>query len=187
MEPKVALPTEEDLECSRLLLPIQPDDHVQGSSEARYTLVEYGDYECPDCGRLFVTIRELYAQLPGDVRLVFRHYPRSGIHPHAQQAAEAAEAANAQARFWEMHDVLFANQNALRAKDLYRYAEQLSLDTERFRRELKDRVYEDRVREDFRRGVENGVYGTPGLFINGIRYDGGLDLDSLLTRLRSST
>jgi len=179
----VASPTQENLDSSKLLLPIQPDDHVQGGPEARYTLVEYGDYECPDCGRLFQTIRELRAQLPDEIRLVFRYYPLSGIHPHAQQAAEAAEAAGAQDRFWEMHDILFANQHALAVKDLYRYADQLSLDTERFRSELKHRTYEDRVREDFRRGVENGVYGTPGLFINGIRYDGGLDLKSLLARL----
>lgn len=183
----MASPTQENLDSSKLLLPIQPEDHVQGPPEARYTLVEYGDYECPDCGRLFTTIRELRSELQDDIRLVFRHYPRSGIHPHAQQAAEAAEAAGAQDHFWEMHDLLFANQNALGAKDLYRYAEQLSLETERFRSELKHRTYENRVREDFRRGVENGVYGTPGLFINGIRHDGALDLDSLLARLKSST
>ncbi|HEX3681454.1 MAG TPA: DsbA family protein [Bryobacteraceae bacterium] len=179
----MASPTQENLDSSKLLLPIQSDDHVQGGAQARYTLVEYGDYECPDCARLFQTIRGLRAELPDEIRLVFRHYPLSGIHPHAQQAAEAAEAAGAQDRFWEMHDILFANQHALAGKNLNKYAEQLSLDTERFRSELKHRTYEDCVREDFRRGVENGVYGTPGLFINGIRYDGGLDLKSLLARL----
>jgi protein-disulfide isomerase len=167
-------------------LPIQPDDHVQGSPEAQYTLVEYGDYECPDCGRLFLMIRDLHAEFGQNLRLVFRHYPRSGIHPYAQQAAEAAEAAGAQGRFWEMHDLLFASQNALATKNLYKYADQLSLDTHRFRDELKHRVYEQRVREDFRRGVENGVYGTPSLFINGIRYDGGLDLESLRGRIKES-
>jgi protein-disulfide isomerase len=182
----VPLPTKEDLECSKLLLPIQPDDHVQGPPDALYTLVEYGDYECPACGELFETIRGLRARLGDDLRLVFRQYPRSGIHPHAQLAAEAAEAAGAQGRFWEMHDLLFANQKALATKDLKRYGGQLSLDTHRFRDELKHRVYEQRVREDFRRGVANGVYGTPGLFINGVRYDGPLDLDSLLARLKES-
>ena len=178
------MPTKEELECSTLLLPIQPDDHVQGPPEALYTLVEYGDYECPACGRLFTTIRGLCSRFGDELRLVFRHYPLSGIHPHAQQAAEAAEAAGAQGHFWEMHDLLFAHQNAQKTSDLKRYAEQLSLDTRRFRDELKRRVYEGRVREDFRRGVANGVYGTPGLFINGIRYSGELDLDSLLTRLK---
>jgi protein-disulfide isomerase len=183
----MATPSKEDLDLSKLLLPVQPDDHVQGSPDARYTLVEYGDYECPECGRLFVTIRELHARLGDELRLVFRQYPRSGIHPHAQQAAEAAEAAGAQGRFWEMHDLLFAHQNALTTKDLYRYAEQLGLDTQRFRDELKHRTYEDRVREDFRRGVANGVYGTPGLFINGIRYGGAVDIDSLLRQLQGTS
>lgn len=177
-------PTQSDLDLSKLLLPIQPDDHVQGPEDARYTLVEYGDYECPGCGGLFYTIRELCAELGDELRIVFRHYPRSGVHPHAEQAAEAAEAAGEQGRFWEMHDLLFANQHALRTKDLQKYAEQLGLDSARFHEELKKRTYEDRVREDFRRGVENGVYGTPGLFINGIRYDGALDRDSLLAQLR---
>ena len=103
---------------SQLLLPIQPDDHVEGSPQARYTLVEYGDYECPACGSLFQTIRQLHAKFGADVRLVFRHYPLSGIHPHAEKAAEAAEAAAAQGRFWEMHDLLFEHQDALRTRDL---------------------------------------------------------------------
>lgn len=180
-------PADGTLDLSRLLLPIQPDDHVQGTPDAKYTLVEYGDYECPGCGRLFIAIRELRTQLGDELRLVFRHYPRSGIHKHAQQAAEAAEAAGAQSRFWEMHDLLFANQNALRTKDLHRYAEQLSLDTQRFRDELKHRTYEDYVREDFRRGVENGVYGTPALFINGIRDNGSLEPDSLLAQLKATS
>ena len=178
-------PTQSDLDLSRLLLPIQPDDHVQGGQDASYTLVEYGDYECPACGQLFQTIHELRAELGGELRIVFRQYPRSGVHPHAQQAAEAAEAAGEQGRFWEMHDLLFRNQNALKTKDLQKYAQQLSLDMARFREELKKRTNEDRVREDFRRGVENGVYGTPGLFINGIRYDGALDRDSLIAHLRN--
>jgi len=121
------------------------------------------------------------------MRIVFRHYPRSGIHPHAQQAAEAAEAAGVQSRFWRMHDLLFEHQNALRTKDLLRYAKQLELDERRFRGELKERTYENRVREDFRRGVANGVYGTPALFVNGIRYDGELGTDSLLRRVREQS
>ena len=177
--------TERDL--SRLLLPIQANDHVQGDPNARYTLVEYGDYECPTCGQLFITISKLRADLGDDLRLVFRHYPKSGIHPHAQQAAEAAEAAGAQGRFWEMHELLFQHQNALETKNLLHYAGQLSLNTERFREELKDRSFEERVREDFRRGVVNGVYGTPGLFVNGVRYDGPIDRESLLARLNETS
>jgi protein-disulfide isomerase len=174
----------DDAAESKLLLPLQPEDHVHGVPEARYTLVEYGDYECPGCGKLFLVIRELYDRLQDEICLVFRHYPRSGSHPHAQQAAEAAEAAAAQNKFWEMHDLLFQNQAALATKDLQRYADQLELDAKRFRAELKDRAHEDRVREDFRRGVANGVYGTPALFINGVRHDGAWDLESLAAKLK---
>jgi len=173
------MPDTQELDLSRLLLPIHADDHVQGPEDAAYTLVEYGDYECPDCGRLFFVIHDLQAELGETLRIAFRHYALSGIHPHAQMAAQAAEAAGAQNRFWEMHDLLFENQNALNSKDLYRYAERIGLDTKRFRDELKARRYEDLVREHFRRGVQNGVYRTPGLFVNGIRYSGLLDRDTL--------
>jgi len=143
-------------------------------------MVEYGDYQCPDCGRLFVVIRDLQAALGERLRIVYRHYPLGGIHPDAQEAAEAAEAAGAQGRFWEMHDLLFQNQNALKRKNLLAYAQTLGLDRERFSRELKKRLYEQRVREDFRRGVQNGVYKTPGLFLNGVRHDGAWNRDVLL-------
>jgi protein-disulfide isomerase len=170
---------------SNLLLPIQPEDHVQGNEGARFTLVEYGDYECPACGALFATIDRLREEWPNNIRVVFRQYPLSGVHPHALEAAEAAEAAGAQGRFWEMHALLFKNQSALTNKDLRKYAEQLSLDMKRFQHDLKNRTYEDRVRTDFRRGVANGVYGTPGLFINGVRDNDALDQDSLAAKLRS--
>jgi len=177
---EITMETGGGLALAKLLLPIQEDDHVQGSEDARLTLVEYGDYECPACGALFVTIRQLHEQLAGQVRIVFRHYPLSGRHPQAQLAAEAAEAAGAQGKFWEMHDLLFENQNALFEKNLLKYAEKLALDVKRFRRELKDRTYESYVREDFRRGVANGVYGTPGLFVNGVRHAGGLDAEAII-------
>ena len=156
---------------------------MQGQSGARLTLVEYGDYECPACGTLFITIRQLHEQLGEDVRIVYRHYPLSGSHPQAQLAAEAAEAAGAQDKFWEMHDLLFEHQAALAEKDLRLYAERLTLNMDQFRKNLKDRTFEDRVREDFKRGVANGVYGTPGLFMNGVRYNGALDAPSILGNL----
>src|ERR1700688_4501669 len=106
-----------------LLAPVSEDDHVQGPPSAGLTLVEYGDYECPDCGQLFEIIRDLQATLGDRLRIVYRHYPLSGSHPRAQEAAEAAEAAGAQGRFWEMHDLLFRNQNALSHKDLVGYGE----------------------------------------------------------------
>jgi protein-disulfide isomerase len=170
-------------DLSRLLLPIRPFDHVQGPQDAPFTLVEYGDYECPDCGRLYLILRDLQRDIGSQLRIVFRQYPLSGIHPHAQQAAEAAEAAAAQGKFWEMHTLLFERQQALRTKDLIHYAEELSLDAERFRRELKNQTYSERVRTDFLAGVQNGVYGTPGLFLNGVRYDKEWDNDSLRRQL----
>jgi protein-disulfide isomerase len=177
---EIILETGDALQLSRLLLPIQPDDHVQGSVDARLTLVEYGDYQCPACGALFLTILQLHEQLAHDIRIVFRHYPLSGLHPDAQLAAEAAEAAGAQGKFWEMHDLLFQNQHQLARKFLEQYAAQLALDTDRFRKDLKGRTFEGRVREDFKRGVANGVYGTPGLFVNGVRHDGAMDAQSIL-------
>ena len=172
-------------ESSRLLLPIGPVDHVHGPEDAPYTLVEYGDYECPDCGRLYVILRDLQRDIASRLRIVFRHYPLSGVHHHAQQAAEAAEAAGAQGKFWEMHTLLFERQQALRTKDLIRYAGELTLDVERFRHELKNETHSETVRADFLAGVQNGVYGTPGLFLNGVRYDGEWDKESLRSQLMS--
>jgi protein-disulfide isomerase len=166
-----------------LLNPVHEWDHIRGPEDAPHTLVEYGDYECPACGRLFATLQNLQQELGARLRLVYRHYPLSGIHKHAQMAAEAAEAANAQGRFWEMHDLLFGNQQALERKHLFRYAEQLDLDIDRFHRELKQEAYAERVRQDFIAGVQNGVNGTPGLFLNGVRQPGAFnqrDLKALL-------
>jgi protein-disulfide isomerase len=169
---------------SRLLLPIRSMDHSHGPEDAPYTLVEYGDYECPDCGRLYLILRDLQSETASRLRFVFRHYPLSGIHHHAQQAAEAAEAAGAQRRFWEMHRLLFERQDALRTKDLIRYAEELSLDVDRFRNELRNQVYSDRVRADFIAGVQNGVNHTPELFLNDVRYDDPWDSDALRRSLQ---
>ena len=152
--------------------------HVRGAPDAPVTLEVFGDFQCPSCATVSGLIGKLEQEYGPRLRVVFRHFPLA-MHAHAMDAALAAEAAGLQGRFWEMHDLLFANQTALGTKDLNKYAEQLSLDTHRFHDELKHRTYEDRVREDFRRGVANGVYGTPGLFINGVRHDGALDLNSL--------
>ncbi len=172
-------------DLSRLLLPIRPVDHVLGPDDAPYTLVEYGDYECPDCGRLYAILRDLQRDIASRLRIVYRHYPLSGVHRHAQQAAEAAEAAAAQGKFWEMHTLLFERQDALRTKDLIRYAEERTLDVERFGDALKNETYKDRVRADFLAGVQNGVFGTPGLFLNGVRYNGEWAGDSLRGLLMS--
>ena len=128
-------------------------------------------------------LRDLQAGIASQLRIVFRHYPLSGVHRHAQQAAEAAEAAEVQGKFWEMHTLLFERQQALRTKDLIRYADELGLEVERFRHDLKKETHSERVRADFLAGVQNGVHGTPGLFLNGVRYDGAWDRESLRSHL----
>ena len=160
---------------TRLLDPVREWDHAHGPVDAQFTLVEYGDYECPDCGRLFQVLRSLQSELSTRLRLVYRHYPMSGIHKRAQPAAEAAEAAGAQGKFWEMHELLFQNQSALKNDDLERHASHLELDVALFKRELKQETYAARVRKNFIAGVQNGVNGTPGLFLNGVRQQGVFD------------
>jgi protein-disulfide isomerase len=158
-------------------------DHVQGPADAAVTLVEYGDYECPYCGAAYPIVKELQARMRDRLRFVFRNFPITTSHPHAEQAAEAAEAAAAQGRFWEMHDLLYENQRRLRDQDLHAYAEQLGIDVERFDKDLAEHVHAPRVREDFMSGVRSGVNGTPSFYVNGTRHDDSYDLDTLLAAL----
>jgi protein-disulfide isomerase len=170
---------------ARLTVPVDEDrDHVQGPRTAPVTLVEYGDYECPYCGEAYPIIKELQARTGDELRFVFRNFPISTSHPHAEQAAEAAEAAAAQGRFWEMHDTLYENQRRLDLDDLETYAEKLSLDVERFAKELFEHVHAERVREDFMSGVRSGVNGTPTFYINGRRHDDSYDADTLSAALQ---
>jgi Na+/H+ antiporter NhaA len=168
-----------------LATPVDPRrDHVRGPEEAPVTLVEYGDYECPYCGRAEGTVRELLQAFSEELRYVFRHLPLVEVHPHAELAAEAAEAAGAQGRFWEMHDLLFANQRALEPADLRDRAAQLELDVERFWDEVRSRVHARRVTEDVRSADESGVAGTPTFFINGRRHQGAYDVETLTAAIR---
>jgi len=169
--------------AATLTLPVGERDHTLGATSAPVTLVEYGDYECPHCGRAYPIVKEVRRRLGPRLRFVFRNFPLRESHPHAQQAAEAAEAAGAQGKFWEMHDRLFERQFALDDEYLIEYAGDLGLDVERFRRELTARTYEPRVREDFRSGVTSGVNGTPTFFINGARHDGPWDAEPLAAAL----
>jgi NhaA family Na+:H+ antiporter len=159
-------------------------DHVLGPSDARVTVVEYGDYECPHCRQVAPIIEQLRSRFGDRLRYVFRHFPITTMHPRAQLAAEAAEAAGAQGKFWEMHDLLLEPQASLDKPSLVKYAAELALDTERFERELSEHVYADRVRQDFLSGVRSGANGTPAFFLNGIRYDGPWDLDSLIAEIQ---
>jgi protein-disulfide isomerase len=169
---------------AELTLPVSDErDHIQGPAETSVTLLEYGDYECPYCGAAYPIVKQVQAQMGDRLRFVFRNFPISTSHPHAEQAAEAAEAAAAQGRFWEMHDHLYEHQRHLEAGDLRTYAEELGLDVERFDRELAENVHAARVREDFMSGVRSGVNGTPTFYVNGNRHDGSYDLDSLVAAL----
>jgi protein-disulfide isomerase len=173
------------LESPTLALPVSEDrDHIRGAADAavtlaEYALAEYADFECPFCGQAYPIVEELLAQYPEQVRHVFRHFPLAQAHPHAQPAAEAAEAAGGQGKFWEMHDTLFENQDALDGESLLEYARDLGLDLLGFQQELVMRVHAPRVREDFLSGVRSGVNGTPTFFINGRRHDGAWDVQSL--------
>jgi Na+/H+ antiporter NhaA len=166
---------------------VDPDrDHIRGPREASVTLLEYGDYECPYCGQAEAVIRELLVSLGGDVRYVWRHLPLSDVHPRAQMAAEAAEAAAAQGAFLEMHDALLDHQDDLRPMALGHHAEALGLDTERFREDLRKRVHAARVAEDVASADASGVSGTPSFFINGHRYQGAYDIDTLTGAVRAA-
>jgi protein-disulfide isomerase len=158
-------------------------DHIRGPMEAPVTLVEYGDFECPYCGRAEPIIRELLRDF-GDVRYVWRHLPLSDVHANAQLAAEAAEAAADQGAFWEMHDLLFQHQDALQPDDLISYAGELGLDVDRFTRTLQEHTGAVRIAEDIDSADLSGVSGTPTFFVNGRRHYGAYDIETLSTAVR---
>jgi protein-disulfide isomerase len=167
-----------------LYLDVDPErDHIRGPEDAPVTLVEYGDFECPYCGRAEPVVRGLLQEF-GDVVYVWRHLPLSDVHPRAQLAAEAAEAAAAQGAFWEMHDQLLWHQDALEPGDLVRHAEQIGLDVERFENDLATHVGAARVADDVDSADLSGVTGTPTFFINGRRHYGAYDLETLSTAVR---
>jgi Na+/H+ antiporter NhaA len=161
-------------------------DHIRGAPDAPVTLVEYGDFECPYCGRAEPAIRELLSEWGDDLRYVFRHLPLSDVHPWAQLAAEAAEAAGAQGAFWEMYDILLANQGELTPGSLRRYAQDLGLDGERLAEELRRRAHAARISEDVASADASGVSGTPSFFINGRRHTGVYDVATLSAAVRAA-
>lgn len=167
----------------RLKLPVSARDHIRGAVDAPVTLLEYGDFECPYCGQAHIVIETLRRRVGPDLRFVFRHFPLAQVHPHAADAAEAAETAGEQGRFWEMHDLLYANQLGLNPRHLLAHATTLGLDTAAFKQAMSTHRYAVRVREDFVSGMRSGVNGTPSLFINELRYDGPRDLDSLFAAI----
>jgi protein-disulfide isomerase len=169
-----------------LAVPVDPErDHIRGPADAPVTLVEYGDFECDYCGQAEPVVRELLADF-GELRYVWRHLPLNDVHPRAQVAAEAAEAAGAQGKFWEMYDLLLANHGALLMRDMQRYAQELGLDIERFRKQLRKRTFSSRVAEDVESADLSGVSGTPVFFINGRRHYGAYDINSLTAAVRAA-
>jgi len=173
-------------DVNQLSAPVTEDDHQQGPTDAAVTLVEYGDYECPSCGAAYPVVKQLQRRLGDDLRFVFRDFPLTQIHPHAEAAAEAADSAGDQGAFWDYHDILFENQDALTHRDLVRYARELRLDVDQFAGELEDHANLDRVRQDFESGIESGVNGTPTFFINETRYDGPAEFDAMLEALNEA-
>ena len=169
-----------------LTMPVSARDHIQGNPAAPLTLLEYGDYECPYCGAAYPIVKLVQQQMGDRLRFIFRDFPLAQVHPHAELAAEAAEAAGGQGKFWEMHDMLYEHQQALELADLIHYAMAIGLDMPTFEQDLAEHRYAARVREDFKSGVRSGVNGTPTFLINGQRHDGAYDLATLLAALEAA-
>jgi protein-disulfide isomerase len=169
----------------RLVVPVGPRDHMRGDLDAPVTIVEYGDYQCPYCGAAHPVTKELI-QIER-VRFVFRHFPITTLHPFAEPAAEAAEAAAAQRKFWQMHDWIFEHQDRIAPEDLLEGAAEVGLDVNRFADDLTEHRHEKKVRDDFMSGVRAGVNGTPTFFINGVRHDGGFSLEELIEAIGAAT
>jgi protein-disulfide isomerase len=176
----------EQNDLARLALPVGEHDHVQGPASAPVTLLEYGDYECPYCAAAVAIVQELQRVLPHQLRFVYRHFPLEKLHPHALRAAEAAEAAASQGKFFEMHATLFDHQAALEDAELLSYAAELDLDTARFAGDMAGHSQLRRVREDFRSGIRSGARGTPTFYLDDRRYDGVVGVRQLIAAIRSS-
>ena len=166
-----------------LAVPVNATDHHVGASHAPVTLVEYGDFECPNCKQAAPALKLLLQRFSGRVRLVWRHFPLEEVHPHALSAALAAEAAGAQGKFWPMHDLLFEQQQHLKLPQLRRYAEQLELDIARYDAEMADTVHLQRVREDIDGARKSGVRATPSVFVNGVIQDVSAGMQALFDRV----
>jgi len=178
--------TRESVEHPRLAVPVNEKDHAQGPASAPVTLVEYGDYECPYCGNAYPVVKRLKEEMGDRLRFVFRNFPLNTIHAHAGVAAQAAEAAAAQGKFWPMHDLLYEHQQDLGGADLLHYALQLGLEPYRFESDLSGEIFARRVGDAFPGGVRRGGNGTPTFFINGARYNGPHDYESLKAALEEA-
>ena len=165
--------TVEKYQAPRLEIPVTAErDHIEGPLNASLTLVEYGDYQCPYCGAAYPEVKKVQKELGSELRFVFRNFPLTNMHEHAMNAAETAEAASAQGKFWPMHDFLYEHQATLGDSSVaLGYAKKLGLDTQRFEREVAQHMYQKRIKDDFMGGVRSGVNGTPTFYVNGVRHD----------------
>jgi protein-disulfide isomerase len=173
------------VKSAKLATPISEDDHAQGPTDATVTLVQYGDYQCPYTRLSLHSVHQLRREFSDSLRFVFRHFPLEDIHSHARAASAAAEAAAQQADFWTMHEYLFEHQKALEDADLKRYALELGLDSDRFARDRSSPEVANRIDRDLASGERSGVPGTPTFYVNGIRHNGGYDLESLRSAIRA--
>jgi protein-disulfide isomerase len=170
----------------KLTQPVSARDHAQGPADAPLTLVEYGDYQCPYCGAAYPVVKRLQKTLGKKLRFVFRNFPVTQAHPYALIAAETAEAAALQGKFWEMHDLLYERQTLLKPDIIPVWVKKIGLDLDKFGHDIKQGGgVETRIQEDRQSGIRSGVNGTPTFYINGTRYDGPPDYDSLLAALES--
>lgn len=168
-----------------LARPVTATDHLLGDPRAPVTVVEYGDFECPICKQSAPAVKLLLQRFENTVRFVYRHFPQEAAHPHALEAAEAAECAGSQGRFWAMHDLLFENQSHLSLRHLHDYAEQLSLDIARFTAEMDDGIYRQRIREQLEGGRASHVRASPGFFVNGVIVDVSFGIRALFDAVES--
>jgi protein-disulfide isomerase len=171
---------------AKLTAPLSPTDHTQGKTNAPWTLVEYGDFQCPSCGDAHTIVQQLQQHFGDQLRFVFRNFPLE-MHPYAEHAAEVAEFAATHGKFWEMHDLLFEHQANLKDATLLKLAVKLRLSSEHLVHALKEGTYAPRVKTDLDSGIASGVEGTPTFYINGQRYDGDYDLDTMIEAIEGTT
>ena len=170
---------------TQLKPPVSNSDHIQGKNTALLELVEYGDYQCPYCGHAYPIIKNIQQSLGADLKFVFRNFPLSELHPDAFNAAVAAEAAELQQRFWDMHDIIFENQQELSVESLFLYAKTIGLDLNRFKIDIQKSILSAKVEKDFESGIRSGVNGTPSFFINGKKYNGEWEEEVFSQHLKS--
>ena len=174
-------------ETVKLKNAVNDEDHVAGPASAVVTLLEYGNFECIHCGQAYPILKQVRNLLPNDLRFVFRHFPTVQTHPHSLRAAEAAEAAGSQGKFWEMHDELFTHQTALEDRDLMRYARRIGLDLDKFSQALSESVFLSQLQASYELSLfDEHITGTPTLYLNGTRYTGSTDLQTLLEAIKES-